>query len=125
MKPNSRKEILDTCQSNFWDYSPLTKVLILTSLVLSAASIALYICEYIYPLGCGIVSGEITGWHLVWKICFAFILYVVLRTINLIFVSIGGSAVCKEESWDIEDFANAWLNVYKYDGDSGGENFEK
>jgi hypothetical protein len=125
MNPKSRKEILDTCQSNFWGYTPLTKVLIITSLVLSAASIALYICEYIYPLVCGIASGEIIGWYLVWKICFAFILYVVLRTINLIFVSIGGSAVCKEENWDIDDFANAWLNVYKYEGDSDDENFEK
>jgi hypothetical protein len=124
MKPKSRKEILDTCQSNFWDYSPLTKVLIIISLVLSAITIALYICNYIYPVGCGIVSGDITGWHLVWKICFAFILYIVLRTVNLVFVSISGAAVCNEENWSIDDFAYAWLNMYKYEQDDNDENFE-
>lgn len=124
MKPKSRKDILDTCQSNFWDYSPLTKVLIIISLVLSAVTIALYICNYIYPVGCGIVSGDITGWHLVWKICFAFILYIVLRTVNLVFVSISGAAVCNEENWSIDDFAYAWLNMYKYEQDGNDENFE-
>lgn len=124
MKPKSRKDILDICQSNFWDYSPLTKVLIIISLVLSAVTIALYICNYIYPVGCGIVSGDITGWHLVWKICFAFILYIVLRTVNLVFVSISGAAVCNEENWSIDDFAHAWLNMYKYEQDDDGENFE-
>lgn len=124
MKPKSRKEILDTCQSNFWDYSPLTKVLIIISLVLSAITIALYICNYIYPVGCGIVSGDITGWHLVWKICFAFILYIVLKAVNLVFVSISGAAVCNEENWSIDDFAYAWLNMYKYEQDDNDENFE-
>lgn len=112
MKPKNRKEILDTCQNNFWNYSTLTKVLIIFSLVLSAVAVSLYICQYIYPTACSIISGDIVGWHIIWKICLAFILYGILRFINVILISISGVVVCKEENWNVDDFATAWVNVY-------------
>lgn len=124
MIPKSRRDILNVCYDNFSNYSTLTKILIIASVVLSAISVALYICEYIYPTGYGIINGDITGWHIVWKICFAFILYIVLQTVNLVFVSISGAAVCNEENWEIDDFAKAWLNMYKYEQDAGDKNFE-
>ena len=34
--------------------------------------------------------------------------------INLIFVSIGGSAMCREEDWEVKDFSSAWMNMYEY-----------
>lgn len=111
MKPKSRKEILETCQNNFWNYSSQTRFFIFVSVMLSAISWAIYICQYIYPTACDIISGDIVGWHIVWKICFAFILYVVLCVANLIFISISGVVVCKEEEWNIEDFATSWMDI--------------
>lgn len=115
MKPKSRKEILDVCQNNFLNYSSLTKVMIVISILLSAGSIALYLCGYILPTIQGIVYGEIVGWEIMWKICLAVILYYILQFANLIFVSIGGSAMCREEEWDTIDFAKAWVNFYEYE----------
>ena len=115
MKPKSRKEILDVCQSNFWNYSTLTKVMIVISVLLSAGSIALYLCGYILPAIQGVVYGEIVGWGIVWEVCLAFVLYYILQFANLIFVSIGGSAMCKEEEWDTLDFAKAWVDIYEYE----------
>ena len=115
MKPKSRKEILDVCQSNFWNYSTLTKVMIVLSVLLSAGSIALYLCGYILPAIQGVVYGEIVGWGIVWEVCLAFVLYYILQFANLIFVSIGGSAMCKEEEWDTLDFAKAWVDIYEYE----------
>ena len=115
MKPKSRKEILDICQSNFLNYSTLTKVMIAISVLLSAGSIALYLCGYILPTIQGVVYGEIVGWGIVWEVCLAFVLYYILQFANLIFVSIGGSAMCKEEKWDTLDFAKAWVDIYEYE----------
>ena len=115
MKPKSRKEILDVCQSNFFNYSTLTKVMIVISILLSAGSIALYLCGYILPTIQDVVYGEIVGWEIVWKICLAVILYYILQFANLIFISIGGSAMCREEEWDTIDFAKAWVNFYEYE----------
>jgi hypothetical protein len=115
MKPKSRKEILDVCQSNFWNYSTLTKVMIVISVLLSAGSIALYLCGYILPAIQGVVYGEIVGWGIVWEVCLAFVLYYILQFANLIFVSIGGSAMCREEEWDTLDFAKAWVDFYEYE----------
>lgn len=115
MKPKSRKEILDVCQSNFLNYSTLTKVMIAISVLLSAGSIALYLCGYILPAIQGVVYGEIVGWGIVWEVCLAFVLYYILQFANLIFVSIGGSAMCREEEWDTLDFAKAWVDFYEYE----------
>lgn len=114
MKPKSRKEILDVCQDNFLSYSTLTKVAITIAVVLSAGSLALYLCGYILPTIQGVVYGEIVGWNLVWRVCLAFLYYVGLHFINLFCVSIGGATMCREENWDINDFSMAWMNMYKY-----------
>lgn len=114
MKPKSRKEILDVCQSNFFNYSTLTKVAIIIAVVVSAGSIALYLCGYILPTIQGIVYGEIVGWDIIWKVFLAFLYYVGLHFVNLICVSLGGATMCREESWDINDFSMAWMNMYKY-----------
>ena len=115
MKPKSRKEILDVCQSNFFNYSTLTKVMIAISVLLSAGSIAFYFCGCILPAIQGVVYGEIVGWEIVWEVCLAFVLYYILQFANLIFVSIGGSAMCREEEWDTIDFAKAWVDFYEYE----------
>ena len=115
MKPKSRKEILDTCQNNFWNYSTLSKVMIIISVVLSAAAVVYYICGYVIPTIHGIINGDIVGWDILWKICIGYLLYYVLKLANLIFVCIGGSAMCREENWESIDFAKAWADIYKYD----------
>ena len=114
MKPKSRKDILNICWSNFSNYSTISKLLIITSVILSAATIAFYICRYIYPTIQGIVCGDIAGWDIVWRCCLVYLLHYVVQFINLIFVSIGGSAVCREENWDIKDFSIAWMDMYEY-----------
>lgn len=114
MKPKSRKEILDVCQSNFSNYSTLTKILISISVVLSAALVALYLCGYILPTIRGIVYGEIVGWSIVWRVCLGFIYYALVYFANLLFVSVGGTTMCVEENWDVMDFAMAWMNMYEY-----------
>lgn len=125
MKPKSRKEILDICQQNFWGYSTLTKVLIIVCVLLSAGAVALYLCGYILPTIKGIVYGEIVEWDLVWKVFLTFIYYGVLKFVNLLFVSFGGAAMCREENWDVEDFAKAWVDIYKYEDFLNDKNFEK
>lgn len=115
MKPKSRKEILDTCQNNFWNYTTLSKVMILISVVLSAAAVAYYIGGYVMPTILNIVNGEIGGFEILWKILLGYILYLILQFANIIFISIGGSAVCREENWETIDFAKAWTNIYKYE----------
>lgn len=115
MKPKSKKEILDICQNNFWKYSMLSKIMIIISVVLSSASLVYYICGYIIPVIQDIHNGEIVGWDIVWKVCIGYILYHVLKFVNLIFVCIGGSAMCREENWETLDFSKAWLNMYKYE----------
>ena len=114
MKPKSRKDILNICWSNFSNYSTISKLLIITSVILSAATIAFYICRYIYPTIQGIVCGDIAGWDIVWRCCLVYLLHYVVMFINLIFVSIGGSAMCREENWDVKDFSIAWTNMYEY-----------
>lgn len=114
MKPKSRKDILNICWSNFSNYSTISKLLIITSVILSAATIAFYICRYIYPTLQGIVCGDIAGWDIVWRCCLVYLLHYVVMFINLIFVSIGGSAMCREENWDVKDFSIAWTNMYEY-----------
>ena len=64
---------------------------------------------------CNIVNGEIGGFEILWKILFGYILYLILQFANIIFISIGGSAMCTEEKWEHLDFAKAWVNIYKYD----------
>ena len=115
MKPKNRKEILDTCQNNFWNYSMLSKIMIIISIVLSAAAVVYYIGGYIIPTIQGITNCDIAGWNIVWKIFLGFILYYVLYFVNIICVSIGGSAVCREENWDTIEFSKAWMNIYKYE----------
>jgi uncharacterized Tic20 family protein len=115
MKPKSRKEILDTCQNNFWNYTTLSKVMIVISVVLSAAAVAYYIVGYVMPTIINIVNGEISGFEILWKILLGYILYLILQFANIIFISIGGSAVCREENWETIDFAKAWTNIYKYE----------
>ena len=115
MKPKSRKEILDICQNNFWNYSMLSKIMILISMVLSAASVVYFICGYILPTIHGIIDDEIVGWAVMWKVLIGYLLYYVLRFVNFIFVAIGGSAVCREEKWDTLDFSKAWVDIYKYE----------
>lgn len=114
MKPKSRKDILNICWSNFSNYSTISKLLIITSVILSAATIAFYICRYIYPTLQGIVCGDIAGWDILWRCCIVYLLHYVVQFINLIFVSIGGSAVCREENWDVKDFSIAWMDMYEY-----------
>ena len=114
MKPKSRKEILDVCQSNFLNYSTLTKVAIIIAVVLSAGTLALYLCGYIFPTIQGVIYGEIFGWDLVWKVFLAFLYYAGLHFVNLFCVSLGGATMCREENWDINDFSMAWMNMYKY-----------
>jgi hypothetical protein len=114
MKPKSRKDILNICWSNFSNYSTISKLLIITSVILSAATIAFYICRYIYPTIQGIVCGDIAGWDIVWRCCLVYLLHYVVLFINLIFVSIGGSAMCREENWEVKDFSIAWTNMYEY-----------
>jgi hypothetical protein len=113
MKPKSREDILNICWSNFYNYSTLSKLFIITSVILSAATIAFYICRYIFPTIHGIVYGDIVGWDILWRCCFVYLLHYVVMFINLIFVSIGGSAMCREENWDTKDFAIAWTNMYE------------
>ena len=115
MKPKSRKEILDICQSNFFSYSTLTKVLIIVCVLLSAGALSVYLCGYILPTIRGVIYGDIVGWDIVWKVCIGYILYHVLKFVNLIFVCIGGAAMCREENWETLDFSKAWLNMYKYE----------
>ena len=114
MKPKSRKDILNICWSNFSNYSTISKLFIITSVILSAATIAFYICRYIYPTIQGIVCGDIAGWDILWRCCLVYLLHYVVQFINLIFVSIGGSAVCREENWDVKDFSIAWMDMYEY-----------
>lgn len=114
MKPKSRKEILDVCQSNFLNYSTLTKVAIIIAVVLSAGALSVYLCGYILPTIQGVVYGEIVGWDLVWRVCLAFLYYAGLHFVNLFCVSLGGATMCREENWDINDFSIAWMNMYKY-----------
>lgn len=114
MKPKSRKDILNICWSNFSNYSTISKLLIITSVILSASTIAFYICRYIYPTIQGIVCGDIIGWDIVWRCCLVYLLHYVVIFINLIFVSIGGSAICREENWEVKDFSIAWMNMYEY-----------
>lgn len=115
MKPKSKKEILDTCQNNFFNYSTLSKIMIIISIVLSAAVLMLFVCGYIIPTAHDIIYGNIVGWNIVWRICLGFILYYVWKFANMISISIGGSAMCTEEKWEHLDFAKAWVNIYKYD----------
>lgn len=115
MKPKSRKEILDTCQNNFWNYTTLSKIMITISVVLSAALMAYYLVGFVIPTIQGIINNEIVGWNVMWQICLCYILYYVQRFINIIFICIGGSAVCREENWDTLDFAKAWVDIYKYE----------
>ena len=115
MKPKCKKDILDICQSNFWNYTTLSKIMIIISVALSAASVVYYLCGYIVPTVQGVINDEIVGWEFMWKICLGYILYYVLRIANFMFVAIGGSAVCREENWDTFDFAKAWVDIYKYE----------
>ena len=114
MKPKSRKEILDVCQSNFLNYSTLTKVAIIIAVVLSAGALSVYLCGYILPTIQGVIYGEIVGWDLAWRVCLAFLYYAGLHFVNLFCVSLGGATICREENWDINDFSMAWMNMYKY-----------
>ena len=114
MKPKSRKEILDVCQSNFLNYSTLTKVAIIIAVVLSAGALSIYLCGYILPTIQGVIYGEIVGWDLVWRVCLAFLYYAGLHFVNLFCVSLGGATMCREENWDINDFSMAWMNMYEY-----------
>lgn len=115
MKPKSRKEILDICQNNFWNYSTLSKIMIIISVALSSATLVYFICGYIIPTIQGIANNEIVGWGIMWKLFFGYILYYMLKLLNYIFVSIGGSALCREENWDTLDFAKAWVDIYEYE----------
>ena len=110
MKPKNRKDILDTCQNNFWNYSGITKFLVVLCVLLSAAMMVLYICEYIFPTFMGIIDCEIVGWDIILRIGLGFMLYILMDGINIFLVSLGGVAMCREEKWDIEDFSNAWVN---------------
>lgn len=115
MKPKSRKDILNICQNNFSEYSLFTKVMIIISMLLSAAALGLYITKCILPIICGILNGEIIGIYIFLKIFLMILLYMVLRGINLFLISISGASICMEENWDTIDFAKAWLNMYKYE----------
>lgn len=128
-KPKSRKEIIETLQNNFYNYSTFSKIFIIVSMVLSAALITTFICLYIIPTCREIINGNIVGWHIVWKICLGVILYYITHFANMFFVCLGGAVVCKEEGWDSDDFATAWTNLYKYGiemkDEKENENFEK
>lgn len=115
MKPKSRKEILDTCQNNFWNYTTLSKVMIIISVVLSAASFVYYLCGYIIPTIQGVMNGDIVGWNVLWKVFLGYLLYYVLKLSNMICISIGGTFICREEGWESFDFAKAWVDIYKYE----------
>ena len=115
ISPKNKKEILEICQNNFFNYSTLTQTLIIISVVLSATALALYLTEYIIPTTQDIIYDRIEGWNIVWRIFLAFVLYYVLNIINIICVSIGGTMLCREEGWNIEDFSKAWVGFYKYD----------
>jgi hypothetical protein len=115
MKPKSREEILNTFQNNFWNYTTLSKIFIIISILLSASSVVYYLCGHVFPTIQGIINGDITGWFVLWKIFIVYILYYVLRIVNLVFVCIGGSAICREEQWESIDFAKAWVNLYQYE----------
>lgn len=115
MTPKSRKEILDTCQNNFWNYTTLSKVMIIISVVLSAASFVYYLCGYIIPTIQGIMNGDIVGWNVLWKVFLGYLLYYVLKLSNMICISIGGTFICREEGWESFDFAKAWVDIYKYE----------
>ena len=130
MKPKSRKEILETCNSNFYSYSTFSKSLIIISVVLSAATLAAYICAYFIPTVFGIIDGDIVGWHIVWRACLAFILYYVWKYANIIFTAIGGYAICNEENWDYMEFSMAWMDMYELENlinvdETNDENSEK
>jgi hypothetical protein len=130
MIPKSRKEILNICQSNFSNYSTLSKIFIIFSILLSAAVFASYICGYIVPTLRDIISGEIVGWNVIWRICLGVILYYVSHFANIFCISIGGAAICREENWDHLDFAKAWVDMYEYekyleDEEINDENSEK
>lgn len=115
ISPKNKKEILEICQNNFFNYSTLTQTLIIISVVLSATALALYLTEYIIPTTQDIIYDRIEGWNIVWRIFLAFVLYYVLKIINIICVSIGGTMLCREEGWNIEDFSKAWVGFYKYE----------
>jgi hypothetical protein len=116
MKPKNRKEILDICQEHFWYYSKLTKFLIVISVVLSISIFALYLWKWVLPIASGIIYGTIVGWDILWNIFLVYIFYKVLCAVNLIFVCIGGVAMCGEENWETDDFAIAWMNAYELYG---------
>lgn len=115
ISPKNKKEILEICQNNFFNYSTLTQILITISVVISATAVALYLTEYIIPTIQDIIYDKIEGWNIVWRIFLAFVLYYVLKIINIICVSIGGTMLCREEGWNIEDFSKAWVGFYKYE----------
>lgn len=115
ISPKNKKEILEICQNNFFNYSTLTQILIIISVVISATAVALYLTEYIIPTTQDIIYDRIEGWNIVWRIFLAFVLFYVLKIINIICVSIGGTMLCREEGWNIEDFSKAWVGFYKYE----------
>jgi hypothetical protein len=115
ISPKNKKEILEICQNNFFNYSTLTQILIIICVVISATAVALYLTEYIIPTIQDIIYDKIEGWNIVWRIFLAFVLYYVLKIINIICVSIGGTMLCREEGWNIEDFSKAWVGFYKYE----------
>lgn len=125
MKPKSREEILNTLQNNFWNYTTLSKILIIISILLSASSVVYYLCGQVFPTIQGIINGDITGWFVLWKICIVYLLYYVLRIVNIVFVCIGGSAMCREEQWESIDFAKAWVDLYQYEKYFNETNDEK
>lgn len=130
MKPKSRQDILDTCQNNFYNYSTLSKFLIIISVLLSAATFATYICTYISPTLIEIVNGNIVGWTIVWRVSLAFFLYYVWKMVNIFFIAIGGYAICNEEGWSHMDFSIAWTDMYEYEkyfnnDEMNDENFDK
>ena len=73
MVPKYRNEILNICKNNFWKYSTLNKFLIIISIVLSATSVAYYICGFVVPTIYGIVCCEIVGWKVISKIFLLFV----------------------------------------------------
>jgi hypothetical protein len=115
MIPKSRKDILNICQRNFFNYSTLSKVMIIVSALLSATIVALYLVKCIIPTIQGILCEEIVGWDILWEIIFAVALYYIIALINVVCVCIGGTAMCREENWQSIDFAKAWVNIYKYE----------
>jgi hypothetical protein len=114
MEPKSRKEIINTCQNNFLNYSTFNQFLIIISVAMSAASVVYYICEFLIPILQGIVLCEIVGWQVLWKIILLFVLYCVLKIANIFFIAIGGFAMCQEENWDNLDFSKAWFNFFEH-----------